>query len=762
MADKKKLEIATEYEKTLNRLENTFGDWFNGKMEAPKMTTNLYPYTEMFSPIKVNSVEIKNRLVMGPMGNVNMADETGRPSEKMISYFEARAKGGVGLITTGLVPTSHGIDPTVTEKDELSYFPRIDRSRTNLVGWRNLAFAVHNYGSKIFIQLTPGLGRVGNPECLLSKLKLPVSASMNPNFYIPAIPCKKLSDGALKKIIKKTGQAAADAKACLIDGVYLHGHEGYLLEQMTNPAFNRRLMGRYASYQQFGIDMVAKIRERCGEKYPIMYRIDLSLMLNATYGEKLKQIKSLKKFRDERLVLETLEYMENLVKAGVDMFDVDLGCYDNWWLPHPPSSMPSGCFLEIAEIVKDYFKEHNVKSNAGLEVPVVAVGKLGYPDLAEKALRDEKCDMIMLARPLLADPEWPNKAYRGDNMDIRPCIGCHEACIKEFVDGGHPQCAVCPATAFEHGLLDGLGKADKPKKVAVIGGGPAGVVAAKTLVERGHKVTLYEKENKVGGMLAWASVPKIKYELLNYVEYLNKVVNDLKKENNFKLELGKQVDVETLKDQKFDAIITATGSKQVGLKIKGAVQKHVISVVEALKDVERLKNANNIVIIGGGDSGCELAYMLKYELGKNVSIVEMAPTLMTNSCTANRGHIMHYLDKAGVKCYNCSTVSAINEDYVEILTNASKTVPNPYATWKPVLPENIHNPLEKKIKNLPKAVQVEADLVVLAAGTVPNNDLYKELQKNRVADVIYNVGDSQTCGKVFTAVKSAFNVAKTL
>ena len=761
MADKIKIEDARKYESVLNRLEDTFGDWFNGKIQAPTMTNNLYPYTQMFSPIKVNSVEIKNRLVMGPMGNINVADETGRPSEKMISYFEARAKGGVGLITTGLIPTTFGIDPTLIEKDKLSYFPRIDRSRTNLVGWRNLAYTVHSYGAKIFIQLTAGLGRVGNPECLLNQFKLPISASMNPNYYMPAIPCKKLSDSACKKIIKKTGQAAADAKFAGLDGVYLHGHEGYLLEQMTNTAFNRRVLGRYSNWQQFGIDMVEKIRERCGAKYPIMYRIDLSLMLNATYGDKMKKIKRLKKFRAERLIIETLDYMKNLVKAGVDMFDVDLGCYDNWWLPHPPSSMPSGCFLEIAEIAKKYFKENNIKSNMGLEVPIVGVGKLGYPDLAEQALRDNKCDMIMLARPLLSDPDWVNKAYAGNVKDIRPCIGCHEACIKEFVEGGHPQCAVCPKTTFENGILAGLPKADKKKRVAVIGAGPAGVVATQTLIERGHEVTLYEKEDQVGGTLIQASVPKIKYELKNYVDYLSKVVEDLKNQG-LKTVFGKAVDAETLKAEKFDAIITATGSNQVGLPIKGAVQKHVCTAVEVLKDISKLENAKNIVIIGGGDSGCEVAYMAKYELDKNVTIVEMAPTLMTHTCTANRGHLLHYLDKANVKCYNCTTVIAINEDNVELLVNASKTVPNPYTTWEPVLPENVHNPLAKKIKNSPKAVNVEADLVILAAGTVPNNELFKKCQEINASPIIYNVGDSFKCGKVFTAVKSAFNVAKNL
>ena len=317
-----------------------------------------------------------------------------------------------------------------------------------------------------------------------------------------------------------------------------------------------------------------------------------------------------------------------------------------------------------------------------------------------------------------------------------------------------------PTTTFETGLLDGLKPAENKKKVAVVGAGPAGVVCAKTLVRRGHDVTLYEKNNYVGGTLKEASVPKIKYELQNYVNYLALQVEDLKKKPNFKAVFGKAVTEEDLAKEKFDAIITATGSKQVGLPVTGAVQKHVCTAVEALADVEKLKKAKNIVVIGGGDSGCEFAYFAKYELGKNVTIVEMAPKLMAKSCTANRGHILHYLDKAGVKCYNCASVTAINEDNVEILSNASKTVPNPYNTWEPVLPENIHNPLAKKIKSLPKAVNAEADLVVIAAGTAPNNELYKTLVEKQTAPLIYNIGDSFAPGKVFTAVKSAFNVAK--
>ena len=189
-------------DKILDTLENQFGNWWEHNFIAPKMTSKLYPYTTLFSPIQINGVKVKNRIVMGPMGNINMAEETGRPNQMMISYLAERAKGGTGLITTGLIPISHGIDSTVTELGKLSYFPRIDRTRTVMSGWRELVQSVHAYDSKIFIQLTAGLGRVGNPQCLLTQLKLPVSASWNPNFYIPQIPCKRLSDCKLNKLIK--------------------------------------------------------------------------------------------------------------------------------------------------------------------------------------------------------------------------------------------------------------------------------------------------------------------------------------------------------------------------------------------------------------------------------------------------------------------------------------------------------------------------------------------------------------------------------
>lgn len=740
-----------------------YANWFDDpeKLEGGRMTNRLYPYTSLFSPIRINRVTLKNRIAMAPMGNICMCEETGRPNDKMIQYFIERAKGGAGLITSGLIPISFGIDHSLIEPGQLSYFPRIDRSRTVFAAWRDLAAGVHTYGAKFFIQLTPGLGRVGNPQCLVNSLKFPVSASWNPNFYMPQIPCKPLSAGKLHKIIKNAGQAAADAHSANIDGVYLHGHEGYLLEQMANPAFNRRRLGHFSDYRAFGVDMVKEIRRRVGNGFPIMYRIDLSLALNETYGERMKN-SSLHKFQNGRTIEMTLAYMRELVKAGVDIFDVDLGCYDNWWLPHPPGSMPPGCFLEAAQVVKDDFRKNKIVSNAGIEVPVAGVGKLGYPDLAEAALRDGRCDLVMLGRPLLADPQWPNKAYSGRVDEIIPCIGCQEGCLNEFVEGGHPQCAVNARTAFEDVYPTVPPKAERVKSIAVVGAGPAGVVLAATAAQRGHRVQLFEKSGEIGGRLIPGSVPKIKYEVLNYRRYLGGLVERVSKEYALEFHPNTEVTAESLKAQGFDAVVFAVGSRDFKLKLPGAGEAPIVQATELLVKPELAADARKIVIVGAGVVGCETAYWLKYEYGKDVKVVEMTPFIMNKVCTANRGYLIHYLQKAGVELLNCTRVTGFEKGGVKVMRNMSSTVPDPYVTWHPILPENVENPLAPKLKVEEKEWTLPADLIVIAAGGSPDDALYLEAQREHIADELYNIGDSSRVGKVHEAVRSAYALALSL
>lgn len=749
----------------IKELCDHYGDWFVNGIEnkagnAASMTKELYPYTSIFSPIRVNKLTIKNRIVMAPMGNLMMGEEFGRPGEKMIRYFVARAKGGVGLITSGLIPISDGVDPTVTEVGGKVMMPRISPARTLMSGWRDLAQQCHGYGSRFFIQLTPGLGRVGPPTCLVQQTKFPVSASFNRNFYIPELPCLRLSDRRLGKIIKNAGQAAADAKACLIDGVYLHGHEGYLLEQMTNKAFNRRVMGKYSDWQRFGIDMVKEIRKRVGPNYPIMYRIDLSLALNETYGDRMDEVPSLKKFKKGRSIAETLDYMENLVKAGVDLFDVDLGCYDNWWLPHPPAGMPAGCFLKVSQIVKEHFANKKILSNAGVEVPVVAVGKLGYPDVAEAALRNGECDMVMLGRPLLADAEWCNKAYEGRIEDICPCIGCQEGCVNEFIEGGHIQCAVNARTGFEDSLPETAVPAEKKKKIGVVGAGPAGVIFATEALRRGHTVELIEKSDRIGGRIVSGSVPAVKFDIKNYLTWLNQQVKEAEENPNFTLRMNTAATTKWLAKQKYDAIVFAVGTKDACPPISGLDKVKYVQATALLENPELMGDAEKIVVAGGGVVGCETAYWLTYEHSKKVSVVEMLPNFMEGVCTANRGHLLHYMEKAGVELYNCSKVTSFEPGKVNIQRNVSKGVPNPYNTWQPLLPENIPNPLAKKPGPETQDVALDADLVVLAMGGRPDDALYYEALSENTAPEMFNIGDSFAGGKVLEATRAAFRLAR--
>lgn len=751
-------------DKIVQTLVDRYGSWVQGDCEnkiggTGRMTKELYPYTSIFSPIQINRTTIKNRVVMGPMGNLQMAEESGRPNDKMLQYFFARAKGGVGLLTTGLIPVSHGIDPTVTEPRVTSTFPRIDKTRTVLSGWRDLAQGVHAYGSKIFIQLTPGLGRVGPPTCVLNSLKFPRSASINPNFYLPDLPCFPLSDVKLNRIIRNAAQASIDAMVAGLDGVYLHGHEGYLLDQMTSPAFNRRSLGKFADWQRFGIDLIKKIRKTVGPDYPIMYRIDLSLALNETYGDTMDKVKSLKKFKNGRTIADTLNYMENLVKAGVDLFDVDLGCYDNWWLPHPPAGMPAGCFLEISKIVKEHFAKKGIKSNAGVEVPVVAVGKLGYPDIAEKALRDGMCDMVMLGRPLLADAEWCNKAYAGEVDKICPCIGCQEGCINEFVEGGHPQCAVNPRTGFEDVLPPTAAPAEKVKNIGVVGGGPAGIIFALNAAKRGHKVELIERSDKVGGKIIPGSVSKGKFDFENYLIYLQNQIAEAERSGLVKVIYNTAATSDWLKNKKYDAVVFAYGIDNKTPKIPGIEKVNYAHAADLMKDASLLNGAKSAVVVGGGVVGCETAYWLKYEQGVDCTVVEMLEYFMDGACTANRGHLIHYLEKGGVKLINCAKVTGFDVGKVNINRNVSKTVPNPYNTWQPVLPKNIANPLAKKLGSQTRDETLSADIAVLATGGRADESFFFEAQRERVAPELYNIGDCFKAGRVLEASRAAYNLA---
>jgi|LSQX01.2.fsa_nt_gb 2-enoate reductase len=718
-------------------------------------------YERLFTPGQIGKCKLKNRIIMAPMGNINMADPIGRPLPKMIDYFAERAKGGTALLITGLVPVSYGIDPTVSEDNDTTYFPRIDgSSRTRLAGWRDLAAAVHAFDAKIFIQLTAGLGRVGSPEPFL-KGKILKSASINRNFYVPQVPHLPLSDRQIKKMVRSFGQCAVNAKVSGFDGVHLHGHEGYMMDQLTSAPWNRRKLGRYRNKFQFAIDVVREIKRVCGEDFPVIYRLDLTQALRESYGTEIFT----KRFRGmERTIEEGLEFCRVLVEAGVDAFDVDKGCYDNWFWPHPPAYFEDIPYVEeIAGRLKEFFKKEKIST------PVIAVGKLGVPERAAEVLEKDWADFIMLGRPLLADPYWPQKVKENRVKEIVHCIGDQEACIHSFIMGGHPCCSVNPYAGFED--TKKLFKAEKVKKVAIVGAGPGGCEAAKTALTRGHKVTVFEKTGQVGGQLVAGGKMRIKHDIARYLENLQYQMDLLSKEG-LEIKYNTPVEAKDLKG-KFDVIICANGLTPVIPEIEGKEKIRSIEARELLmNDLDLPGDVKKVTVIGGGIVGCEVAYSLAYEKGLEVTVVEMQPNLMTGMVHANRSMMLWMMMGKGspsgkqrdtletpVKAFTASRVVKFAPGKVVILANRKRK--DPYRPWETLIPENVHNPFDRPLnpENV-EEITIDTDYVVFATGGRAENGLYYELLKENAAPEIYCVGDAWAPGGVWEAVTSANEVAR--
>ncbi|MGE5423290.1 MAG: FAD-dependent oxidoreductase [Ignavibacteriales bacterium] len=718
-------------------------------------------FRKLFEPGEIGKLKLKNRLVMAPMGNINMGDPIGRPLPKMIDYFTERARGGTGLLITGLIPVSFGIDPTVSEDNDTSYFPRIDgSSRTRLSGWRDLTAAVHAYDAKILIQLTAGLGRVGSPEVAL-KGKIPKSASWNKNFYVPQVPHLPLTDRGIKKIVQSFGQCAINAKVAGFDGVHLHGHEGYMMDQLTSLPWNRRRFGRYSDKFQFAIDVVREIKNRCGEDFPVVYRLDLTQALQESYGDEIFK----QRFRGrERLLEEGLMMCKVLADAGVDAFDVDKGCYDNWFLPHPPAYFNDIPYVrEMAGKLKTYLAERNINC------PVIAVGKMGKPDKAEEVLANGWADYVMLGRPLLADPYWPQKVKDGKVREITHCIGDQEGCIQSFILGGHPCCSVNPYTGFED--TKKLEKAEVSKKVAIIGAGPGGCEAAKTALARGHQVTIFETSDRVGGQLLTGSKMEIKHDLALYIDNLQYQMDKLQ-ESSLEIKYGTPATLDDLKDN-FDVIICSTGLIPAVPNIPGLDPARCIEAHELLNKDMRLPDwVKRVTVVGGGIVGCEVAYSLAREKGLEVTVIEKLPDLMKGVVHANRGMLLWMMMGKGspsglaedilsnpVKAYTASQVIKVEKGQVYIEANRKRT--DPFTPWTTLVPDNIHNPFHKALdpKNV-EEIPIQTDYVVFATGGRGNNQLYYELLQERAAAEIYCIGDARSPGRAWEAIDSANEVAR--
>jgi 2-enoate reductase len=658
-------------------------------------------YPKLFDPVTIGKVCIKNRIAMAPMGIIGLTNPDGNPGPRGIDYYIERAKGGVGLIITGLFQV----------RDERGSIGRnkhmINRASTEAFG--KLCEGVHAHGAKIFVQLTAGFGRVIPLPALSDR---PVSASAVPHFYNPKIICRPLETGEVEDIVEAFGKATDLLVPAGVDGFELHGHEGYLFDQFTTTIWNKRtdkyggdLKGRLT----LPIEVLNIIKEHAGADFPVQYRFGIKhyikgLNSGALPGEPYEEA--------GRDIEEGLEMARLLEEAGYDSLHVDAGCYDSWYWAHPPGYQEHGCMTDMAAMVKKV-----------VNIPVIAVGRLEIPELAERVIASGEADMVAIGRGLLADAYWPVKVAEGRIKDIRPCIGCHEGCIWRFMKGESLSCAVNPACGREREYR--LNKAEIQKKVIVIGGGVAGMEAARVAAIKGHRVVLYEKGGNLGGHLIEASVPGFKKDvgaLLDWYKY------ELEK---LDIEVKTAVEVSPARVAEIspDAIIIATGSSPVIPDITGIDKPHVISCIDLM--LGKQKAGEKVIVIGGGMIGCETAVWLA-EQGKQVTVIEMQPQLMGEFLTVPLMNRMMLTDLMRLHKVNVLTGTNIRE-----ITGEGITV-------------NDGGP-EKTIK---------ADTVVLAAGLKPDNGLCQPLKEE--FSNVFIIGDCREPRNIMGAVWDGFEVGRTL
>lgn len=445
-------------------------------------------YDCLFEPLQVGSIQLKNRIVLEPMGihSHRLVNADGSFTEDGIAYYETIAKGGTGLIITSAMPVNSAFDLSKGSKAAMDL-----AGEEFIENTRKLTERLHSYGAKIFMQLSAGAGRV-QPRFIADGEPVAPSDGL-PNFWNPSITHRALTREEIEQYIRCFGQAARKAKEGGVDGVEIHAvHEGYLLDQFTLAFCNKRtdeyggsLEGRFL----FAKKIVEAIKESCGQNYPVSIRYSVRSMMKgfnsgALPGETFTEV--------GRDLDEGIAAAKLLEACGYDMLNANNGTYDSWWYAHPPVYMPEGC--NLAESVE--IKKH-------VHIPVVCTGRMENPELALKAIQEKQIDGIGLARQLLADPEWPNKLMKEQAEEIRPCIACHAGCLNRIFKGQDLCCALNPAVAREKEYA--ITPAETKKHIIVVGGGIGGMEAARVCALRGHQVDLYEKSGRLGGMFIPAS-----------------------------------------------------------------------------------------------------------------------------------------------------------------------------------------------------------------------------------------------------------------
>jgi 2-enoate reductase len=659
-------------------------------------------FRTLLAPIKIGNVEIKNRIAMAPMAIGALANLDGSLGPRALDYYVERIRGDVGLIITSNFKVENDID--LLPLNFMFVGP------TSLGSFAELAEVAHAFGSKVFVQLTAGFGRVASPRMLRGQ---PVSASAIPNYWDPTLTCRELATEEVERIVKAFGPAAQILAEAGIDGIELHGHEGYLFDQFATALWNHRtdkyggdLVGRLT----FPIEVLREIKGRVGPDFPVQYRFGLKHYIKGLRVAALPGEKYVEAGRD---VQEGLRMARILEEAGFDALHVDAGCYDSWYWAHPPGYQKHGCMVDMAAEVKKVVR-----------IPVIAVGRLELPELAEQVIAEGKADMVALGRGLLADPYWVKKLEEGRKEHIRPCVGCLEGCMGRLAAGKPISCAVNPACGREKAYA--LEPTCRKKKVMIIGGGVAGMEAARVTTLRGHEISIYEKTEQLGGHVIEASVPPFKEDEQRLLKWYQTQLKGLGVEIN----LNTEVTIELVRTKKPEVVIVATGSKPILLNIPG-VEKEMVTTASHLL-LGKKKAGEKVIVVGGGKVGCETALWLAQQ-GKKVTLVEKLGDLMAAGPAVpwmTRVMLLDLLAFHKVKVM-------LNTTPIEVLDDG-------------VVVDN--NSLSKDT--------LQANSLVVAVGLQPMQELYQML-KREVVD-LYIIGDARKAWNIMSAIWDAYEVARSI
>ncbi|MEN8965059.1 MAG: NADPH-dependent 2,4-dienoyl-CoA reductase [Polaribacter sp.] len=517
-------------------------------------------YPHIFQPLDLGFTTLKNRILMGSMHTGLEEEKNG--IDRIAAYYAERAKGGVGLIVTG------GIAPNI--QGWTGPFAARMSTKKHAKHHQKITKAVHEVGGKICMQILHA-GRYGyHPfNVAPSKIKAPI------NRFTPF----KLKESGIQRTIKDFVRSAKLSKIAGYDGVEIMGSEGYLINQFIAKRTNKRTDkwgGVYENRMRFPIELVKQTRKAVGDKFIIIYR--LSMLDLVEQGSSWEEIVQLAKA---------------IEKAGATIINTGIGWHEAR-IPTISTSVPRAAFTWVTK-----------KMKAEINIPLITSNRINMPETAEKVLAEGDADMVSMARPFLADPEWVHKAKEERADEINTCIGCNQACLDHVFKQKVASCLVNPRACHETELS--YSQTRNRKKIAVVGAGPAGLAAATIAAQRGHQVTLFDAASEIGGQFNMAKQIPGKEEFYETIRYFNKQIEIHK----VTLKLNKKVSVADLENSDFDAIVIATGIKPRVLNIEGVNHPKVLSYIDVLKHKKPV--GKRVAVIGAGGIGFDVSEYLSHE-----------------------------------------------------------------------------------------------------------------------------------------------------